>query len=83
MKVQIEIPEDELYFVNVPIEFKNFEIKNYGYAGMWLMETDSKDLNHWKINLPIKKYEILGFVNDVILGEIKTDKNFVLRIIKL
>ena len=81
MKIQIEIPEEKLYFLNVPEEYKNFEIKNYGYAGIWLMETNSKELNHWKINLPINNYVILGFVNDIIIGEIKTDKNFVLQIL--
>jgi hypothetical protein len=80
MKIQLEIDEKELYFMNVPERFKNFVIKNYGYAGLWLMETDSKELNHWKDSLPKGyKYEILGFVNDVIVGEIPTDKNFVLR----
>ena len=66
--------------MNVPERFKNFMIKNYVYAGTWLMETDSKELNHWKEILPNGyKYEILGFVNDVIVGEITTDKNFILR----
>ena len=79
MKIQIEIAEEKLNFLNVPIEYKNFKIMNYGYAGTWLMETDSKELNHWKVSLPNnEKYEILGFVNDVIVGEITTDKNFVL-----
>lgn len=81
MEIKIKIPDNKLYFVNVPNEYKNFVIKNYGYAGTWLMETDSKGLNNWKIPLPKKNYEILGFVNDVIIGEITTNKNFVLRII--
>jgi hypothetical protein len=80
MKIQIEVNENELYFINVPEIFKNFTIKNYGYAGLWIMDTESKELNHWKDSLPKGyKYEILGFVKDVIIGEIKTDKNFVLR----
>lgn len=80
MKIQIEIPDKELYFINVPVRFKNFVIKNYGYAGLWIMETDSNYLNHWKDSLPKGyKYEILGFVNDVIVGEIPTEKNFALR----
>jgi hypothetical protein len=79
-EILLEIDEKELYFMNVPERFKNFVIKNYGYAGLWLMETDSKELNHWKDSLPKGyKYEILGFTNDVIVGEIPTDKNFVLR----
>lgn len=83
MQVKINIPDEELYFLDVPVEYKNFVIKNYGYAGLWLMETDSKGLNHWKVGLPNKGkgYRVLGFVNDVIIGEITTDKNFVLEII--
>ena len=83
MNIQIEVDEKELYYINVPMGMKNFKIVNYGYAGSWLMETDSKELNHWKDSLPFGyKYEVLGFVNDVIIGEINTDKNFVLRKIK-
>jgi hypothetical protein len=81
MKIQIEIPEENLYFLNVSSKYKNFTIVNYGYAGTWLMENDSKESTHWKVSLPNKNYEVLGFVNDVIVGEIKTDKNFVLRIL--
>lgn len=81
MKIKIEVPEEKLYFLNVPAEYKKFQIVNYGYAGTWLMESDSKELNHWKISLPKQNYEILGFVNDVLIGEIKTDCNFVLRIL--
>jgi len=80
MKIQIDIPENKLYFLNVPIEYKKFEIKNYGYAGTWLMETDSKELNHWKIKLPNSNYEVLGFTSEVCI-DIKCDENFVLRII--
>jgi hypothetical protein len=83
-KIQILVDEENLYFVNVPTEFTNFIVVNYGYAGRYLMETDSKELNHWKILLPHNySYEVLGFVNDVIVGEIPTDKNFVLRKVKI
>jgi hypothetical protein len=81
MKIQTEIPEKYLYFLNVPEQYKNFRIVNYGLAGTWLMEIDSSGLNNWKVILPpYSKYEILGFVSDVIISEINTDKNFVLRI---
>lgn len=82
MKIQIEVAEKDLYFLDVPTKYNNFVIVNYGFAGTWLMETDSKELNNWKMTIPKGKYEVLGFVNDVIIGEIKTDKNFVLRKIK-
>jgi hypothetical protein len=48
-------------FVKVPDGFKNFVIKQYGFAGTWGMETDSKELNQWKIKIPKGKYNILGF----------------------
>jgi len=84
IKIQLLVNEENLHFVNVPPEFTNFKIVNYGYAGKWLMETDSKELNHWKVSLPTNySYEVLGFVNDVIVGEIPTDKNFVLRKVKI
>lgn len=84
--IKVELDEEELYFLDVPTIYKNFVIKNYGYAGFWLMETDSKELNHWKVSLPtsqiFKGYRILGFVNDVFSDEIPSDKNFVLQRIK-
>jgi hypothetical protein len=33
--------------------------------GSWVMETDSKGLNHWKINIPQGKYNIIGFSNSL------------------
>ena len=48
-------------FVKVPDGFKHFIIQQYSRAGTWIMGTDSKDLNHWKVNIPKGKYNILGF----------------------
>jgi len=47
-------------FVKVPEIYSNFIIKQYGCAGTWLMETDTKGLNHWKESLPRSKYIVLG-----------------------
>lgn len=50
-------------FVKVPENYENFVIKQYGYAGTWLMEIDSKELNHWKVNIPKGDYKIIGFAD--------------------
>lgn len=52
-------------FVKVPDGLKNFVIKQYSVAGTWIMETDSKELNHWKIQIPKGKYNILGFSHKI------------------
>lgn len=83
MKIQMDIDDRYLYYLDVPEQIKNFTVVYYGYAGVWLMETDSTELNSWKVRLPNNsRYEVLGFIKNVIVGEVKTDKNFVLRIIK-
>ena len=83
MKLKIEIPNKYLLQVLVPEHIEKFEIINYGYAGTWLMESDSKELNAWKMQLPNGKYEIIGRFRDVLIdgdfSEIETDKNFILR----
>lgn len=86
MKITIDIKKDNLLQLLVPDDIENFEIINYGYAGTWIMEKNSKK---WKKKLPNGNYEILGRIKDVIvdnnlsnLSEIETDKNFILRIIK-
>ena len=83
MKLIIDVPKSKLLQVLVPENIKKCEIVNYGYAGTWLMESNSKDLNAWKIKLPNGKYEVIGRVNDVVAGvdlsEIETDKNFIIR----
>lgn len=50
MQQIVKLTEKHIAVV-VPEEYKNFVIKNYGFAGYWLMETDSKELNHWKVFL--------------------------------
>lgn len=84
MKITIDISKDNLLQILVPDDIENFEIVNYGYAGTWIMEKNSKKLNAWKQKLPNGNYEILGKIRDITndLSEIETDKNFILRIIK-
>jgi len=86
MKLQIEIPKKELMFVLVPESVRKCKVVNYGYAGVYLMESDSKELNVWKMKLPNGKYEPIGRIEDVVFGienlcEVETDKNFILRIL--
>lgn len=81
MIIRLNLKESELYFLTVPENYKNFKVVNYGYMGAWLMEIDSHNLNRWEIRLPHSNYEVLGFVKDVIEGEITTNENFVLRIL--
>lgn len=58
-------------FLSVPYYYKNFKIVRYPKAGCYLMETDSRDLNHWKINLPLGNYEIVGLSNSLTDQQIK------------
>lgn len=88
MKIKIDIPKDNLLQILVPDNIENFEIVNFGYAGTWIMEK-TKNLNAWMQKLPNGDYEILGRIKDIIdddlysLSEIETDKNFILRKIKI
>jgi len=83
MKLKIEVPKSKVLQVLVPDHIEKCEIVNYGFAGTYLMESNSKDLNAWKMKLPNGKYEIIGRIKDVLLDEdfsdIETDKNFILR----
>ena len=83
MKLIIEVPKKQLLQVRVPDHITKCEIVNYGYAGTWLMESKSKELNAWKMKLPNGKYEAIGRVNDVVhgidLSEIETEMNFIIR----
>ena len=81
MKVCLDVEESEIISINVPEEYSNFVIKQYGRSGTWIMETDSVGLNHWKANIPRGNYEILGFTKDVLLGDYDAEKykNFILR----
>lgn len=60
---QITTSNGSYIFVEVPKEYTTFKLKNYHTAGIWLMETNSSLLNHWKVNIPkIKGWETLSFL---------------------
>jgi len=62
--IEFKTSKVEALFVSVPEEFKNFVIQQYPVAGTYLMETDSKALNHWKVQLPKADYSILCRLNE-------------------
>ena len=45
MKLIIEVPRNKILQISVPEYIEKFEIVNYGYAGTWLMESNSSELN--------------------------------------
>ncbi len=82
MELKINVPKNKILQVLVPDHIEKCEIVNYGYAGIWLIESSSKELNAWKTKLPNGRYEIIGRVKDVVidgLSELETNKNFILR----
>jgi len=81
MVIKHNVDKKKLFFLNVPDEYTDFAIVEYGYAGTWLMETNNKSLNHWKMNIPKGKYKVLGFTKDVIVEDINIKENFVLEIL--
>lgn len=64
-RIVMSVPDNKLMFVPVPDSYQNFTIVDYTRAGTWVMETDSKGLNHWKINIPRGEYEIVGFSHKI------------------
>lgn len=68
----------DTYLINVPDKYRNFIIVTYPTSGTYIMEIDSKELNHWKEKLPKGyEYEIIGFVNNI------EGKNFALKRTKI
>lgn len=62
----ITTPSGSKYLiVEVPEDAKTFRIRIYPRSGTWFEQTDSKELNAWKVKLPKGDYEIIG--------EIKSD----------
>lgn len=54
----------ELLFVALPKEYDKYTIQRYPMSGDWIMELNSKGLNHWKVNIP-RGYTILGKLSTI------------------
>jgi hypothetical protein len=53
-----------LIVISVPSDEEKFVIKNYGYAGKWIEENNSKNFNACKTKLDNNtNYQILGVIN--------------------
>ena len=63
--VNFKLGNNEGIFVAIPYSFKNFTVEQYPVSGTYLMETDSKGLNHWKIKIPKGKYRYIGRSNEL------------------
>lgn len=63
--VDFKLGNNKGLFVAIPYSFKNFSIEQYPIAGTYLMETDSKELNHWKIKIPKGDYRYIGRSNEL------------------
>jgi hypothetical protein len=66
--------QSEFLLVNVPEMYSDFKLVHYGYAGTYIMETNSTGLNHWKMHIPKGNYELIGFVDLDF-----TNKNYALK----
>ena len=51
---------DTLLLIENSLNYKTFKIVSYFTAGVYLMEMDTKSLNHYKWSLPKGEYEIVG-----------------------
>lgn len=56
----ITTPSGTYLCVGVPEDAKTFRIRIYPRSGTWFEQTDSKELNAWKVKLPKGDYEIIG-----------------------
>jgi len=63
--VEFKTKDREGLFISTPYRCKHFKIVQYGYAGTYLMETKSKELNHWKTKIPNGDYEFIGRSNEL------------------
>ena len=63
--VDFKLGNNKGIFVVIPYRFKNFTIEQYPVSGTYLMETDSKELNHWKTKIPKGDYRYIGRSNEL------------------
>lgn len=66
IRILIDVPAKNIMFVKVPNINSEFRICNYGYAGIYLVDISSEELNSWKEKLPYAKYEIMGIAKKII-----------------
>ncbi len=63
MKGLTHLLPTNLYAVEIPEEANEFKFHNYNVSGLFVEQTDSKELNAWKCQLEkLNKYQILGTV---------------------
>ena len=64
---QIQFETSKVYgvFVMLPEDVKSVKVIKYPVSGYWLMDTDSKDFNAWKIHVSNKPIELQGFVSNL------------------
>ena len=55
----------------VPDEPKSFRLIRYPVGGLFLMQTDNKGLNAWKVKVPEGIWQILGLSHEI-SGEYQT-----------
>lgn len=71
------ISQEQELIITVPDAHKQYELVQYAISGLWIMESNSKNLNAWKKKLPIKRYSSIE-----IIGHVESDLgNFKLKII--
>jgi hypothetical protein len=63
--VDFKVGNSKGIFVAIPYSFKNFTIEQYPVSGTYLMEADSKELNHWKTKIPKGNYKYIGRSNEL------------------
>jgi len=83
--IEIKTNMHKILFVSVPYIYKNFKIVQYNRAGTYVMETDGKDLNNWKIKIPRGNYNIIGLSNqltpELVKSQIKISFNEYIKIL--
>lgn len=47
--------------VEIPDGYTKFRIAEFSRSGNWLVETEEKTLNSWKVKIPNGEWSILGF----------------------
>jgi len=64
-QIQFETRKVFGVFVMLPEDVKSVKVIKYPVSGYWLMDTDSKDFNAWKIHVSNKPIELQSFVSNL------------------